>query len=50
MGKQEDFERLWESGNFIKRQQFRNRMMQWVRVLKLEPTKENCLRYWMGKL
>jgi len=50
MGKEEDFERLWESGNYVKRQQFRNRITQWVIQLKLEPTKENCKRYWLGEL
>jgi hypothetical protein len=50
MGKEEDFERLWESSNYIKRQQYRQKLMQWVMQLKLEPTKENCKSYWMGEL
>ena len=50
MGKAEDFERLWNSSNYVKQEQFRNKIMQWVKVLKVEPTKENCKRYWLGEL
>ena len=31
MTKEEDFEKLWESSNYVKREQFRVKLMQWVR-------------------
>ena len=50
MGKEEEFERMWESSNHVKRERFRNKLSQWVTLLKVEPTKENCKKYWMGEL
>ncbi|MEW5761201.1 MAG: hypothetical protein AB1779_10610, partial [Candidatus Thermoplasmatota archaeon] len=51
MGKEEDFERLWEGkGNKLKAIRFRNKIMQKVRQKGYEPTKENCKSYWLGGL
>lgn len=51
MGKEEDFERLWEGkGNKLKGIRFRNKIMQKVRQKGYEPTKENCKSYWLGGL
>ncbi|MEW6070244.1 MAG: hypothetical protein AB1485_06460 [Candidatus Thermoplasmatota archaeon] len=49
MGKEEDFERLWNDTR-IKGLKFRNWVQQKVKVLNFEPTKENCKLYWLGKL
>ncbi|MDI6707737.1 MAG: hypothetical protein QMD21_04115 [Candidatus Thermoplasmatota archaeon] len=49
MGKEEDFERLWNNDK-IKGLKFRNWIQQKVRARGYESTKENCKLYWLGKL
>ncbi|MCX8173535.1 MAG: hypothetical protein N3F63_02845 [Thermoplasmata archaeon] len=50
MTKEEDFERLWNSPNYAKACKFRNWVMQKTRVRGLEPTKENCRKYYSGQI
>ncbi|MGC8913083.1 MAG: hypothetical protein ACP5JR_05060 [Thermoplasmata archaeon] len=50
MTKEEDFERLWNSSNYTKANKFRNWVMQKTRVRGLEPTMENCKKYYCGML
>lgn len=50
MTKEEDFERLWNSPNYAKACKFRNWVMQKTRVRGLEPTKDNCKKYYCGQI
>jgi len=51
MGKEEDFERLWEGvHNPNKARIFRNKLTQKVRHRGIKPTRENCKAYYCGEM
>ncbi len=50
MGKEEDFERLWEGQhNPNKARLFRNKLTQKVKHKGIKPTRENCKAYYCGQ-
>lgn len=48
--KREDFERMWNTDNLAKRNQFRNYLKNKLMQIRVPFTEENARGYWMGEL